>query len=92
MSTLRPGYDAVVPILDGYPEPTHALYSKACLQHIERRLEARQLKIAGFFDDARVRYVSADEIDRFDSERLSFFNVNTPDDLSRALTLADEGR
>jgi len=92
MITLREGYDAIVPVIDGYPEPTHALYSKACLPHIERRLKARQLKIAGFFDDVRVRYVGADEIDRFDSERLSFFNVNTPEDLSRALTLADEGR
>ena len=91
MIALRSGYDAVVPVPDGYPEPTHALYSKACLPHIERRLKAGQLKIAGFFDDVRVRYVGADEIDRFDSERLSFFNVNTPEDLSRALTLADEG-
>lgn len=92
MLDLRPGYDAVVPVSDGYPEPTHALYSKACLPYIERRLKAGQLKIAGFFDDVRVRYVGADEIDRFDSERLSFFNVNTPEDLSRALVLADEGR
>ena len=92
MVVLRDGYDAIVPILDGYPEPTHALYSKTCLPYIERRLRARQLKIAGFFDDVRVRYVGAEEIDSFDSERLSFFNVNTPEDLSRALTLADEGR
>ena len=92
MAALRSGYDAVVPFLDGYPEPTHALYSKACLPHIERRLKAGRLKIAGFFDDVRVRRVDADAIDRFDSERLSFFNVNTPEDLSRALTLADEGR
>ena len=92
MIALRDGYDAIVPILDGYPEPTHALYSKTCLPYIERRLKARRLKIAGFFDDVRVRYVGADEIDSFDSERLSFFNVNTPEDLSRALKLADEGR
>jgi len=92
MIASRDGYDAIVPILDGYPEPTHALYSKTCLPYIERRLKARQLKIAGFFDDVRVRYVGAEEIDSFDSERLSFFNVNTPQDLSRALTLADEGR
>lgn len=92
MLDLCPGYDAIVPVPDGYPEPTHALYSKTCLPHIERRLKAGQLKIAGFFDDVRVRYVGADEIDCLDSERLSFFNVNTPEDLSQALTLADEGR
>ena len=92
MLTLREDYDAVVPLLDGYPEPTHAAYSIACLPHIESRLEAGQLKIAGFFDDVRVRYVSESEIDSFDAERLSFFNVNRPDDLERALALVEEGR
>ena len=92
MLTLREDYDAVVPLLDGYPEPTHAAYSKACLPHIESRLETGQLKIAGFFDDVRVRYVSESEIDSFDAERLSFFNVNRPDDLERAIALVEEGR
>lgn len=92
MLTLRQGCDAVVPVLGGYPEPTHAAYSKACLPHIERRLGAQQLKIAGFFDDVRISYVSEDEIDAFDSERLSFFNINRPEDLARALALAESGR
>ena len=92
MLTLREDYDAVVPLLDGYPEPTHAAYSKACLPHIESRLKAGQLKIAGFFDDVRVRYVSESEIHSFDAELLSFFNVNRPDDLERALALVEEGR
>ena len=92
MLTLREDYDAVVPLLDGYPEPTHAAYSIACLPHIESRLRAGQLKIAGFFDDVRVRYVSESEIDSFDAERLSFFNVNRPDDLERALALVEEGK
>ena len=90
--SLRQAHDAVVPTLDGYPEPTHSAYSKACLPHIERRLEAGQLRIARFFDDVRVRYVQDDEVDALDAERLSFFNVNTPDDLARALSLAEEGR
>ena len=90
--SLRQGQDAVVPTLDGYPEPTHSAYSKACLPHIERRLEAGQLRIARFFDDVRVRYVQDDEVDALDAERLSFFNVNTPDDLARALSLVEEGR
>ena len=83
--------DAVVPVLDGRPEPTHAAYSKACLPHIERRLRARELKIAGFFDDVRVRLVPEAEIDAIDPDRLSFLNVNTPDDLRRALELVEAG-
>ena len=90
--TLRQNYDAVVPVLDGYPEPTHAAYSKACLPHIESRLKAGNLKIAGFFDDVRVRYVQDAEVNRFDADRLSFFNINRPEDLERAITLAADGR
>ncbi len=92
MLTLREDCDAVVPVLSGYPEPTHAAYSKACLPHIERRLKANRLKIAGFFDNVRVRTVTADEVDAFDAQRLSFFNVNTPEDLKRAIDLAAKSR
>ena len=92
MLSLREGFDAVVPVLDGRPEPTHALYSKACLPHIERRLQAKDLKIARFFDDVSVRYVSQEEVDAHDPDHLSFFNVNTQSDLDKALALAAQGR
>ena len=92
MLSLREGFDAVVPVLDGRPEPTHALYSKACLPHIERRLQAGDLKIARFFDDVSVRYVSQEEVDAHDPDHLSFFNVNTQSDLDKALALAAQGR
>ena len=89
--SLREGMDAVVPVLEGRPEPTHALYSRACLPHIEARLRADDLKISGFFDQVRVRYVPEEDIARFDPDFLSFFNVNSPPDLERALALADQG-
>ncbi len=92
MLFLRQGFDAVVPVLDGRPEPTHAVYSKACLGPIERKLKANDLKIAGFFDEVRVRYVPQEAIEKLDPERLSFFNVNTQEDLDRALSLAAQGR
>lgn len=92
MLSLHERFDAVVPVLDGRPEPTHALYSKACLPHIERRLQAGDLKIARFFDDVSVRYVSQKEVDAHDPDHLSFFNVNTQSDLDKALELAAQGR
>ena len=91
MLSKREGYDIVVPVLDGRPEPTHAVYSKACLPYMERRLQANELKIAGFFDEVRVNYVSQDEVERFDREHLSFLNVNTQGDLDRALALVAQG-
>ena len=87
MLELRDGYDVVAPVLDGRPEPTHALYSKVCLPHMEKRLQDGKLKITGFFEQVRVRYIAEDEVDRLDPGRLSFFNINTQDDLDRANSL-----
>ena len=41
MLSLRPGFDAVVPRPGAYPEPTHALYAKSCLPHIEGQADGR---------------------------------------------------
>ena len=91
MLSLRDGYDVVVPVLEGRPEPTHAAYSKECLPHIERRLQAKELKIARFFDDIRVKYVPQEDVSKLDSDYLSFMNVNTQEDLDRALLLVGKG-
>lgn len=88
MAGLRDGADAVVPIVDGRPEPTHALYARRCLPAIEKRLRAGQLKISGFFDDVSVRYVAENDVKLFDPDLLSFFNINRPEDLARAMELA----
>jgi len=49
------------------------------------------LKISGFYDQVRVRYLSEEDVAALDPEFLSFFNVNTPEDLDRALSLAAQG-
>jgi molybdopterin-guanine dinucleotide biosynthesis protein A len=87
MASLRDGVDAVVPVVNGRPEPTHALYSRRCRSAIEKRLRAGELKISGFFDDVSVRYLAEDEVRQYDPELLSFFNINRPEDLARALEL-----
>ena len=88
LASLRDGFDAVVPVVDGRPEPTHALYTRRCLPPIEARLRTGQLKISGFFDDVAVRYVPENDIREFDPDLLSFFNINRPEDLARAMELA----
>ena len=91
MLSQREGHDAVVPIVDGRPEPTHAIYSKKCLGPIEEKLKANDLKIALFFEDVRVKFIPEDEINRFDPQHISFFNINTQDDLDKALSLVEQG-
>ena len=88
MAGLRDGVDIVAPVVNGRPEPTHALYSRRCRPAIAARLQAGRLKTAHLFSDVTVRYVGETEIRRFDPELLSFFNINRPADLARALELA----
>ena len=91
MLSLREGYDAVVPVLEGRPEPVHAAYSKACLPYIERRLQANDFKSSGFLYEVRTNYLTQRQLEEKDPEHLSFFNVNTQNDLDRALSLAAQG-
>ncbi len=83
-------FDLVVPRWDGMVEPLHAVYSKGCLAPIESLLKQGTLNIAKLFTLVKVRYVEAEEIDRFDPKHLSFFNINTEADLKIARKLAKE--
>jgi len=90
MLGLAAGFDLVVPRLADMVEPLHAVYAKSCLAPIERLLEQKEMRIDALFGLVKVRYVEAEEIDRFDPRHLSFFNINTGADLKRAQQLAKE--
>jgi molybdopterin-guanine dinucleotide biosynthesis protein A len=79
--------DVVIPEACGELQTLHAVYGKACLPVMERRLRAGQLKIVGFFDDVRVLRVPADALGRFVDPDVAFMNLNTPEDLARAREL-----
>jgi molybdopterin-guanine dinucleotide biosynthesis protein A len=51
---------------------------------MREQLEAGRLSVAAFLDQARTLYVDDAEIAALDPQGLSFFNVNTPDDLAEA--------
>jgi molybdopterin-guanine dinucleotide biosynthesis protein A len=84
MISLRETADVVVPRWQKYPEPLHAVYSKACLAPIAENLQAQRLKITGFFGRVAVHFLERETIARFDPLGRSFANVNTPQDLSHA--------
>ena len=87
---LAPGYDVVVPRIAQFPETTHGVYGKRCLEPIRLRLVDDRLKIIGFFDDVQVRYVERDDVARLDPAFRSFLNMNTPDDWERVRRIARE--
>ena len=84
-------YDVVIPRHRGGLEPLHAVYAKTCLKPIEAVLEKGENRIVAFFPGMNVRYVEEAEMERFDREHLSFFNINTQADLDRARCLLGAG-
>ena len=72
---------------DGY-QPLCASYRASCAAIIERRINARALKVAGLLEETRVHVLGPDEIAPFDPNGMLLFNINTPADYARALTIA----
>ena len=90
--SLIPEGDAIVPRLNGEAEPFRAVYARTCLAPIRAALDAGRMRMISFFPDVPVRFVDEPEIDRFDPQHLSFFNVNTPEDLEQARRMALAGQ
>ncbi len=90
MTQLGSTFDVVVPRIGKKVEPLCAVYSKSCLVPMQGLLEQSELKISELFSMVKVKYVEEDEINRFDPEHLSFFNINSQADLERAGKLAAE--
>lgn len=84
MIQLSADFDLVVPRVGKLVEPLHAVYTRKCLAPAEQLIKEDRLSILELFRLVRVRYVEAEEIESFDPQHLSFFNINTRTDLKRA--------
>ncbi len=88
-------YDVLAPRLDGKArnklgvESMHAVYSRACLEPMQRQLEAGNPQVIGFFSAVRVRLIEPETIARLDPSGHAFLNVNTPDDLEQVRKLLE---
>ncbi len=82
------GFDFVLPRVNGLFEPLHAIYSKNCITPIESILNEGKKVIVELFKYVKVKYVEADEVDKFDPQHLSFFNINTKEELELAKKIA----
>jgi molybdopterin-guanine dinucleotide biosynthesis protein A len=81
---LASGFDIVIPKVNDKIEPLHAVYSKNCLAIIKQLLDKGIFQMLQLLDLVKTRYVCENEIDKYDPENLSFFNINTQDDLLKA--------
>ncbi len=65
---------------EGYLEPLHGAYGRACLPAIEATIHAKRRRIVSFYPHVRVRYVTPKDVIPFDPDLRSFRNVNTPEE------------
>ncbi len=90
MTQICSTFDVAVPRIKNELEPLCAVYSKNCLVSMQGLLEQDEPRIRKLFSMVKVKYVEEDELNRFDPKHLSFFNINSQDDLERARKLATE--
>ena len=66
MEFVRAGHDAVVPCSNGgSPEPLFAIYTQACMAHINSALLSDRHFIADILDELNVRYIDESEVAKF---------------------------
>lgn len=80
-------WDAIVPVVDDYPEPLHALYHRRCLPAITACLAKGERRATAFLPAVRVRYVHEPALRQFDPALHSFLNANTPEEWAQAVAL-----
>jgi molybdenum cofactor guanylyltransferase len=90
LDRLHPGVDVVLPRTSAGAEPLCAAYSRRCLKPIEHHLRMNLMKIQLALAGCRIEIVPETAIRDRDPGLVSFFNVNTPEDLARAELLLSE--
>ncbi len=83
MSALDIGsHDAIVPVIDGFYEPLHAVYSKSCLDPMESHIREGSRQIVRLLKKINIRVVTEKEISVYANPRTVFRNINFQDDLN----------
>jgi molybdenum cofactor guanylyltransferase len=85
METYASEHDAVVPRIGQYYQPLHAIYSRSCIEVIEKQITLENYKIIDFYAKINVHFIDEAEINRFDPDQCSFININTWSDYHQVL-------
>ena len=80
---ITDGNDLVAYRKESNFEPLHAVYSRNCLPILAEVMQ-KNLRIIELAQRVKVRYLTDEELTRFDPDNRSFFNINTAADLDIA--------
>jgi molybdopterin-guanine dinucleotide biosynthesis protein A len=77
--------DIVIPDTGKGLEPFHAIYRReTCLPRIHAALHEGAWRVDAWFNRVKMRPFTRQEIETYDPQLLSFWNVNTPEELQAA--------
>jgi molybdopterin-guanine dinucleotide biosynthesis protein A len=89
LCTMLEGYEAVVPYINGSPQPLCAAYRRNVARFLQAEVLSGERRLTCITSGLRARRPKAVLLRQFDQDLRSFINVNTPEDYSRALAIKE---
>ena len=80
--------EVIIPRTEDGLEPLAAVYSKGCIPLIETNLEKKIFMIKKFFRKKKIKEIPVSDLKKLDPSMQFMFNVNTPEDLETARSMA----
>ena len=94
LNTARPKarLDAVIPVVEGKPQPLLALYNQVVLASLEDRLRRNELRLMDWLRELKVLYIPVEDLSRLAGRETArdLFNMNQPEDYVTACLWAEE--
>jgi len=86
LTQRRAGFNAVVPVVQGYPQPLAAFYARSSLGVIRAHLDSGgKNSLRSVLEKLDVCYVQESELCKADPGLHSFFDLDTPQDVAQAI-------
>jgi molybdopterin-guanine dinucleotide biosynthesis protein A len=88
---INSDFDAVIPSSKNGLEPLHAIYRReTCLPPIEKAIQAGNRRVISWHEVANIRILTPDETAQYNSDGITFWNINTPEEFQEAEEKARE--
>jgi len=85
LAGYRSDFQAVVPVVQGHPQPLAAFYAGSCLDKLHAHLAGGgKNSLRAVLEQLQVRYVDESELLKADPALRSFFDLDTPQDVATA--------
>ncbi len=92
MGSCSKKHDIVLPRTPDGTNPLHGVYSQKVIGKVEEYIMKGNLQVRAIFPHFRVHEVLWEEFLPFDKELRSFWNINTPEDLSQVTDFITIGK